>query len=60
MQVTGKLNRTTRCKNGGKIKIPMQLELVHALSVEPIVHEETPLVEALNNVREAEAKKVNV
>jgi hypothetical protein len=49
--------RTTRWKNGRTIKIPAQLELVHAVSLEPIVHEVTPLIEALENVREAEAKK---
>jgi hypothetical protein len=38
--------RTTRWKNGRKIKIPAQLELVHAVSLEPIVHEVTPLIEA--------------
>jgi hypothetical protein len=49
--------RTTRWKNGWTIKIPAQLELVHAVSLEPIAHEVTPLIEALKNVREAEAKK---
>jgi hypothetical protein len=49
--------RTTRWKNGRTIKIPTQLELVHAVSLEPIVHKVTPLIKALKNVREAEAKK---
>jgi hypothetical protein len=44
VRIAENLIQTTRWRNGRNIKVPAQLELVHASSLDPIVHEETDAV----------------